>query len=102
MDRIDAVSHAERYDDRYNYDDGGIHVHHTAYYEQTYIQREQESIPGVHGPGHPLHSPGRKLCINQVVGEPERDTEDEQHPSNQQPTLGHDSRDLPRSFEVTI
>ena len=76
MDRVYAVSHAERYDDRHDHDNGGIHVHDTTDHKQTYIEREEESIPGVHGTGHPLDGPGRELRINQVVGEPQGNTKD--------------------------
>ena len=92
MDRVNPVADGHRQQQRHQHHDGGKNLHQCTRKQQEHRERQQEDrLVGDHGL-HPFDGRVRDAGINQVIGERQRHTQDQQHTPN----------DLRRLAETTL
>src|SRR5207248_10174170 len=101
MDRVKTKSLPQRRNEWNLDDDGRKNIHQAADNQQKHIEQQQKHPSRVNGMRGPFYSPGRDLGVDQVVREPKRYAQDQQHASDEKPAFGHHARDLSQ-LEIAV
>ena len=100
VDRVDVVGRPERHDQRRQDDDRRVDLHDAAHDQQEDVQRQQEHRRRLDVRLDPRENLVGNLGVHQVVGQPHRDAEQDQHGAHQAGRLQQHARQRLEQVQV--